>query len=244
MPASIKKKRKSIRLKTLDAIARLDEMYPRLLTDVGLAVAEYGALEGANNVATGEMKGVMFAGADTFNVVQQTIAHSLALRLAKLLDIPIPRRGMTVASAHNDSDVVSVPLMLRLISQERCLKVIEQRPGRSVSSVRRSVAEAENIWKQFRRSANGRTSLQKLRSFRNNLLAHILLSQAEIPTYSQMFAVYEAVGKIWERLRLAMTGDHWGSDAFTSHYLQDGERFWRYALRGASQRVVAGPTKK
>lgn len=237
------------RLTLGEAVVRIEKMYPLILREIELAVAEYGALESANEIVVSELKGVQFPGADTYNVIAQTIAHSLALRLAKLLEVPTIRRGSTVARTSNRSDVASLPLMLRLVKQTRCRKFFEGKARAwtpqlaimadvNAKTCGDSIDHAVSAYRSYASSRDGQVALKRLRDFRNNMLAHSLLSQDEshLPKYNQLFSAHAMVCELWHHLRLATSGVNWDHKMFVQHRLSESRRFWKPALGGGAKR--------
>lgn len=236
-------KRKTRRLTTIEAVGRIETMMAHVDREVHIMIEELAALETGNDVVVESLRGVHFYGANCYTTLSRTLSHSLALRLAKMMERPPAQPGRTVADRWNKSDVVSLPLLLRLLDQKRCRRVFAGRARKWIGSEKdvdaclKTIDAAVREYRAFRMSADGRAALSKLDEFRNHILAHNLLTQsdAHLPRYNQLFVTYAMVKRVWEHVGLAVEGTGRSVDELEAEFRRIGEAFWRPALSAASK---------
>ena len=88
--------KKVVRLKSAEAIDRLDAMIELIYRDVQFGVEMEVALEAANEVATGELSNVKFPGAESYNAIQRSMGLFLALAA---LDTRPPAEGRPLSKS-------------------------------------------------------------------------------------------------------------------------------------------------
>jgi hypothetical protein len=239
--------KKIVRLSANDAVVRLDQMIDLIYRDVEIATATEAALESANKMAMGSLRGVQFYGADCYNAVAQSMALHLALTLAKLFEIP-SLRGQGKSTRFNKSDVASIPLMVRLLEQKRCrvrlskrardwTPMIPEMADRHAESCELAIDRAIEAYNELRRKPAGRKASTKLRGFRDKVLAHTLLITAldSRPTYREMFHLARVARQVVEHARLAISGHHLDMTDHMERRLEVAEAFWKPAMTAAAE---------
>jgi hypothetical protein len=116
------------------AVERIDKMTAAIVEDVEIAILLRSALEAGNDVIheiRGGKPALNFYGAHCYEAIRHGLIVSLALALAKLFD---PTRLYDSRAKKkrrdkgpNDSDVISIPLLARLLKQRRCRSVPSRR---------------------------------------------------------------------------------------------------------------------
>jgi hypothetical protein len=241
------KKKKIKRLKRSEAIERLDDMMRLIRIDVEVALATEAALEAANEAVMGDLQDVQFYGADCYNAVKQSMAIFLAVTLAKLFETP-GLRGQAKATRFNGSDVASIPLMIRLLRQERCRSALLKRAAnwtpnipemesRQVAACALAIERAIGAYDSLRRTHGGRMAVARLKKFRDKVAAHTLLGAAlkTAPTYREMFQLVDVARDVTEQARLAIDGVHINLASAEERLLKVSRAFWRPALLGAAK---------
>lgn len=241
----MRKLRKRARpLSKASAISRADDMLEHVQRDVYWALEIEVAMEAANEVIQAGLKGKLFYGATTFNVVSSAMAIQLSLALAKLFEVPTPRQGQSQARAMNGSDVASLPLLVRLLKQKRCRDhyvalsrgwsfAIGQQANSSPSEVDDLLDQVFTRYGAARRDRRYQLALSRVREFRNNRVAHSLLRGHTPPIYNDLHMLMDLARDTLQDIRLAMTGIN--SDLLEKERFRRDEahHFWSAALPAA-----------
>lgn len=247
-PASPRQKRmnrsRAVPLPIEDAIARIRSMIPLLRQETENAIRLQASLESANDVVQRELRGRQFYGADCFNDVKLATQLYLSITLAKLFELPKPRSRQSAAKKLNSSDVVSLPLLLRLIGQKRCTRHLVGRArswhpvmgDTNVNACEKAILGALAPYGRLRGSPQGIAALAKVRAFRNSFLAHTLLTRDEksIPTYSELRLLTDAARDILQDAEFAVTGVHHFMADWEAERQRIARAFWIPALRAAA----------
>lgn len=242
-----KRRKNSKRLPLAAAVQRVDWMAEVIETEVRSAICVETALEGANKiVASGELTSKSVAGAECYNIVKHSLTSALAMSLSKLFDLPQPRKGESKASCYNRSDIVSIPLLVRLLRQRRvqdalCDRAREWLPsamGGGDSSAQDCLREVHQAIEAFDRLNAPDThvvDMAQLREFRHRYLAHLLLKDALeiLPRYADLFRLMDVAQDVMTHARLAITGVNIDLREFEEFRAEEAEKFWRPALHGA-----------
>jgi hypothetical protein len=237
------------RLKIADALDRLDEMIPLIVRDVEIAIQTEAALETANELVNGdELRGANFYGADCYNAVKLSMSIFLALTLAKLFETPGLWRGKSQTYRFNNSDIASIPLMIRLLKQARCRKHLSKRardwtpsiPGMAETNAEvceRAIDRATEAYATLRSKHAGRNAAAKLRLFRNKAVAHTLLGTAlkSAPLYRELFLLMDVARDVAEQSRLAIDGIHIDLRETEEEQMNISRAFWRPALTASAK---------
>jgi hypothetical protein len=240
--------KKPHRLSQATTIAHVDKMVELIQKDVIIGIAVEAALVTANDTISGELRTVRFYGADCYNSVKQCMALFLALTLAKLFEIPTPRKSETPFTRYNRSDVASIPLMVRLLKQKRCQKVLSGRArgwtptlngmeNENAAACEREIDSAVAAYTQLRITHAGRNAIAKLKSFRDKVLAHTLLGQAleKTPSYNELFLLMDVARNVTGHAKLAILGDNLDLKDFEEEVVRMSKAFWRPALTAAAR---------
>jgi hypothetical protein len=224
-------------------IDRVDKMIKLIQKDVLAGMAVKAALVTANEIITCELPTVNFYGADCYNSVKQSMALFLALTLAKLFEIPTWDRSKTPTTRYNRSDVASIPLMIRLLKQKRCRKVLSGRArgwtptlygmeNENAAACEREIDRAVAAYAQLRRTHAGRNAIAKLKAFRDKVLAHTLLGPAleKTPTYNELFRLMDVARTVTEHAKLAILGDNLDLNDVEEEVVRMSKAFWGPAL--------------
>ena len=233
-----------VRLRLADAMDRLDRMILLIARDVDIALRVEAALDAANDLAMGELRGAEIHGADCYNHgVRGSMSLFLSLILAKLFETP-SLRGQFKSTRFNKSDVASIPLMIRLLEQQRCRKRLINRarnwiPGgspsmseRSAQACERAIDRAIAVYAKLRSTLANRKAVATLRLFRNKVLAHTLLGPALdiAPSYGELFILMDVARDVVQHARLAIEGTHVDLREDEEHIVEICRAFWQRAL--------------
>jgi hypothetical protein len=239
--------KKSKRLGRNDAVARLDAMIELIYRDIGIAIEVEAALEAGNTIVCKEFPNTHYDGAHCYNAIRQSCALFLALTLAKLFEIPKPRGRESRSSCYNRSDVASIPLMIRLLKQERCRHALAARAREWTAHLRdtgdaqqaaceRAIDAAVKAYSDLRRTYDGRSAITKLSDFRNKALAHILLGEAlkKRPSYNDLFLLMDAARDVTDNAKRAILGNNLDLKNVEKECARTSKVFWSLALKALS----------
>jgi hypothetical protein len=144
----------------------------------------------------------------------------------------------------NKSDIVSIPLLVRLLKQRRCQRFLgKQARGWTPTldhmetvneqSAINAVNAAIAAYDDFRRTHKGRSAARTLKIFRNHALAHRLLDKpAPRPRYRELFLLLDVAATIAKQARLAVTGVHWDVEDSREAWTERSKAFWEPAIKG------------
>ncbi|ESZ68180.1 hypothetical protein X727_23160 [Mesorhizobium sp. L103C119B0] len=241
-----KNKKRATPLPTETAIKRLGAMVDLIERELRTAIQLETSLETANDIVKAELHGHPFYGAECYDTVKLATQLYMAIVLAKMFEDPRPRPGESPAKKANRSDVASIPLMLRLLGQKRCIKRLVSAAGswmpfrssadQSNARVAKQSAEAAILrYRELRRSLEGDRALTKLSAFRNEWLAHLLLTQSEknIPKYDHLFLLVDAARDIVGHAKLAIKGNNLDLRDWETERSRISKAFWNPALLAA-----------
>lgn len=232
-----KRRKKRVVISRAEAVRRLEIMVLRIEEDVKIGLCAEATLEAANDI-------VMAApcekrpGALAYRTISQSLALNLAITLARLFD-PGSRRWHP-----NKRDIASIPLIIRLLKQRRCQKVLVER-ARSwtphltrfedthANTCQRSIDKAINAYDELQNSREGRAMLQRLRDFRNKHLAHSMMQHVlkALPTYKELFTLMDMARDAVEGAKLAIDGQSMELKDSEKIYRDKADDFWRMAFR-------------
>jgi hypothetical protein len=232
-----KKRRKPIVISRTEAVRRLQAMVLRIEKDVKIALWAEATLEAANDIVTAT-PGRALPGAQTYNTISQSLTLNLAISLARLYDPGMRNRHP------NKHDIASLPLIVRLLKQQRCQKVLVER-ARSwmphmpsfgdihARGCRRSIDGAIASYDGLRKTPEGRAIVQRLRDFRNKHLAHSMMHDTleALPRYNELFKPMDIARDIVEEAKLAIDGLSMGLKDNEMIYRDQAHAFWKMALQ-------------
>jgi AbiU2 len=247
--ASSGKGRTRSAISTAIAIERIQKMTQGIIQDVQRALALKAALEVGNDTIgklRGDRPALSFYGAPAYDEIMFGLTASLALTLSKLFDpvtLFLPPATKKKKKSVNKSDVISIPLLVRLLKQRRCQTVLgkqargwtpmldDMEPFNEQSAIGAANA-AVSAYEDFRRTRDGRSAARILKMFRNNELAHTLLDkQAPRPRYNELFLLLEIAATVAAKASLAVLGDPWDVEDTREARALHSKAFWDPALQ-------------
>lgn len=246
--ASSGKGRARAAISTAIAIERIGKMTQGVIQDVQRALALQAALEVGNDTIgklRGDRPALNFYGAPAYDEIMFGLTASLALTLSKLFDPvtlflpPATKKRKSV----NKSDIISIPLLVRLLKQRRCQTFLGKRARGwtpmldHMQAVNEETAiaaanAAVAAYKDFRRTHDGRSAARILKMFRNNELADRLLDKPALrPRYNELFLLLEIAATVAAKASLAVLGDHWDVEDTREARALHSKAFWDPALQ-------------
>ncbi|MGO8799685.1 MAG: hypothetical protein ACLQJL_11435 [Roseiarcus sp.] len=247
-------KRNRSTLKKHDAITRVDSMVAAIDQDVEIAMLLDAALEAGNAVVhelKGEKPALNFYGAHCYEAIRLGLILSLALTLAKLFDpaklfVASKRKGKRFGRSRspNDSDIVSIPLLIRLLKQKRCRSAMGQRArgwtpqledmeSANEATALEALDAAVADYDKFRRGHAGRRAARVLKDFRNKRLAHSLLRKPPktIPRFGDLSHLLEVAMIVISNARLAVFGKNLDIEDIREERRRQSRFFWEPAIK-------------
>ena len=235
---------------TTIAVDRIRKMTDGIIEDVEWAIDLQTALEAGNNTIReiqGDGPALSFYGAYGYEAIRFGLTVSLVLTLAKLFDpakLFVSRAKKGTRWRANKSDIVSIPLLVRLLKQRRCQAFLGKHARGWTPTLdhmetvhEESAIGAANVavaaYEDFRRTREGRSAARILKIFRNHNLAHRLLDKsAPAPQYRELFLLLDVAAKVAEKARLAVTGVSWDVEDSRDVRTMHSKAFWDPAIRG------------
>jgi len=217
--------------------------------ELKIAIEVRASLEIANSIIK-QHADAAFYSASVANSVQGAQAMFLALTLAKLYEMPKPQRRkgrkQTHAQRYNRSDAASIPLLARFLKQKRAQKVFVAKARRWTPMLMEmadqhaadcvsAAHEAADIYRSRLRSPKGRTIILRLRHFRNNLLAHLLIDRGRrvAPTYHELNFLVDAAIAVMTKASLAVEGNNRAFALHEKEVKRKATTFWAAAIPAA-----------
>lgn len=234
-----KKRSKKARLNTQQAVERLDKMIPILFQNLQNALLIEATMEAGNNIV-GEMSDRSFPGARTYNRIMRSLAHDLAMHLARLYDKGARNRH------DNEKDIASIPLAVRLLRQTRCKKALSKRARNWLPhdatfadiferDCLKAIERASNSYSETFLGPHGRGGLKILKEFRNNFLAHSLMRNSDAnPIYHHLYKLTDSARDFVQDAQLAVKGKGDDLGQHEKIFERDATTFWKMALLGHS----------
>jgi hypothetical protein len=245
-----------VTISTDKAVDRVRKMTDGIIEDVEHALALHTALEAGNDTIR-ELQGdgppLSFYGANAYTAIRFGLTASLALTLAKLFDpakLFVPRKTKDWRKSPNNSDKVSIPLLVRLLKQHRCQAFLREQARKwtpeldHIESVHEeSAIDALNAaiaaYDDFRRTHKGRTAARTLKRFRDHTLVHRLLDKpAPRPRFGELFLLLNVAAKVVEKARLAVTGVNWDVEDTREVWTAHSKAFWEPATGGSPREGI------
>lgn len=237
---NLRKRRKPVTISRREAVHRLKAMIARIEEDVKIGLWAEATLEAANTILVAHPNR-MWPGADAYRTIAQSLALNLAISLARLFD-PGTRRMHP-----NKRDIASIPLIVRLLSQQRCQRLlIEHARGWTpqlegfdethARGCKRAISEALDAHADLNKTNGGRAATKKLREFRNYRLAHSMMTDMlkTLPTYNELFQLMDVAREVLEGAKLAIDGRSLDLKHSEEIYRAHADVFWTMALLGKS----------
>jgi hypothetical protein len=237
-------------ISTAMAVDRIRKMTDGIIEDVERAIDLQTALEAGNDTIReiqGDGPALSFYGAYGYEAIRLGLTVSLVLTLAKLFDpamLFVSRAKKGTRWRANKSDIVSIPLLVRLLKQRRCQAFLGKHARGWTPTLdhmetvhEESAIGAANAavaaYEDFRRTREGRSAARILKKFRNHNLAHRLLDKsAPAPQYRELFLLLDVAAEVAEKARLAVTGVSWDVKDSREVRTMHSKGFWDPAIRG------------
>jgi hypothetical protein len=235
------RKKKPERMKCADALRRLDQMIEHVLANAQIASSLNAAFQAANDIVVEKYKGGDRFEAHCYHSIMNSLALNLAITLARLFDAGSKLRHP------NKRDVASIPLLLRLLRQKRCRRVLVERarswPPKmpdlaetNAATCEHAIQEALATYASLRRKPKGRKAVAALKEFRDKRLAHSLLVdlKPKLETrYGHLFLLAYVARVVAESANLAITGRNIDMKGTEEEYRRRADAFWMPALSAA-----------
>lgn len=225
----------------VSALQRLHEMIVLIEENVRIGLRIEAALESANDIIATEIKSANVHGAACYNTVRNCMALNLALTLARLFD-PGGKRFHP-----NQSNVASLPLLIRLLKQKRCRSVLIERARNwtpqlpesadpQAAGCERAINSAIEAYASLRRNHSRRQAAATLKQFRDRKLTHSLMGTIlkALPQYRQLFLLMDVARDVTDHAKLAIQGNNLDLKGFEDRRREEARAFWEPALRAAS----------
>lgn len=212
----------------------MDAMLPIVVAEIAKAVEIEASMEVLNRLVQSHGKPAVY-GRHALGLIQQHYVIELALALPKIFDEPGYRPKKSRAHQLNQSDVASIPLLLRLLEQERFKKSLcDRHCARSSDGhqVRSLINEAVDIWRSMQQSKPMRDEWAKVKSFRDNGLAHAFITPLpeKLPQYREIFLLVDKATAIMDRIEPAISGSSRSFASYESQWADEAEESWSLAL--------------
>lgn len=194
-----------------EAVRRVDAIAPLLLSDVRKLLDGRQVMEVANGlVQEGAGKGDRAVeGVLAFNIVQQSLALSIAFDVARVFDV-------TANRALDDQDKASLPVLVHHLRKqavqerlvERARGWVELIADENAEACRAALAQALDAFGAGAESAQGLAAQERIRELRTLRLAHNLFDREpdQLPNYGDLFRLADAAREVVEPAWFAITG--------------------------------------
>lgn len=216
-------------ISTETALDRITSIVPMLATDVRIALAVYATMEAGNKIIAERLGDRPRPGADTFNLIQNSLTMRLAIEVAKIYD-------HTKAFPLDAQDKASIPVLAHHLSRSDVRAVMIGRargwmprfPGMEASHAE-ACSKALDIVTGWRLQLGeaGVAALARVRDLRNRRLAHSLFDRdpEPLPRYQDLFDLLQHAREVTEAA-LAVLGEP--ADLTSDQEVADdhAERFW------------------
>lgn len=243
--SKVMKRRAGRPLPSSEVLKRIRGMVKLIEYEVKIGLEIRASLEIANDLIR-KSAGKNYYAAGCVGSIQGSQAMYLSLILAKLFEMPRPRPGETHARRYNRSDAASIPLLIRLVRQKRAREHLGIRARRWTPMIRsfadgnaracdEAIDRAVLAYDALRKTKGGRAAMLRLRSFRNNLLAHLLLNSSRRvrPRYSEIFLLLDSAREVINHVALAVDGRHMQLADYEAERVRVARAFWDAALPAA-----------
>jgi hypothetical protein len=173
-------------LPTDEALRRAERITPLLASDMWYALRARAALHSANDVVHERDFDRPSRFGDTYNAVQNSLALTVALALARLFDVTNPDRYPV-----EQQDKASIPVLAHLLMRTDVQDALADKARGWVPHLiggaelgegdcRRAMSTALALYDAYVKSNEHREALSRLREFRTSRLAHHLFD--DLPT--------------------------------------------------------------
>ncbi len=234
-----KRKKRNV-LGSTAALAKLDQMMPILETNIIGALMIEATLDVGNNIVR-DMASKEISGAKAYNTIKQSLTFDLAMHLARMFD-----KGSRRFHA-NDKDAASIPLMIRLLRQKRCRRMLVHR-ARRTNDIHKELADlfendcikalekASKAYSATFRGKLGKSGLKRLKTARDHHFAHSLMSNKKLDLiYNHLFRLVDCARECLDPASIAITGTALELSKLEEDFKEEAVEFWNRALLGAAQ---------
>lgn len=218
------------------AIQKLENITRHIGDDIEDALLNRSVLEAGNDLINAQPEKT-YPGANSYSTIQHALTTSLVLTVARLFDQDGSHRDP------NKSDKASLPNLMRLLSQKRCIDVFAKRARSWIphmpdiadtqeAACRKAIDEAISTYLAFRGLASKRSALNRVRELRDREIAHSLTRppRESLPIYRELFDLLDIAVNIVRLARFAIEGSYYDYGDIERINREDGDRFWRMAL--------------
>lgn len=228
------KKNKTNVIGTKAALAKLDRMMPILEKNVLGALRIEATLEVGNDTIR-KMTDKDIPGAGAYNTIKQSLSFDLAMHIARLFD-----KGSGRYHA-NHKDAASIPLMIRLLRQKRCRRMLADRARMGDDLLAdlferdclKALDKASKAYSATFRGKFGQSGLKHLKIARDHHFAHSLMSNKKLKLiYNQLFRLADCAKDILDHASIAITGKALQPADLEQHFREEADEFWTHALLG------------
>lgn len=237
MAQNPKRKKRSV-IGARAALAKLDRMIPILKTNIEGALRIEATLEAGNDIVR-KMPDKAIPGAQAYNTIRNCLAFDLSMHLARLFD-----KGSKHYPA-NKKDAASIPLMIRLLRQKRCQRMLADRARNWSPSLAqtlgaqferdciKAIDDASKAYTSTFRGKFGQSGLKRLKDAHDNHFAHSLMKDKKIELiYNHLYRLTDCARDILEHASVAIAGHNLSLVKFEEHYREEADEFWNKALLG------------
>lgn len=178
------KKKKPNVISPKAALAKLDRMMPLLESNIVGVLKIEATLEIGNAIVL-KMPDKDIPGVGAYNIIQHSLSFDLAMHIARLFD-----KGSGRYHA-NQKDAASIPLMIRLLRQKRCKRMLADRARKGTNfhseladrferECLMAIQNASKAYSATFRGKFGQSGLKHLKIARDYHFAHSLMSNKEV----------------------------------------------------------------
>jgi hypothetical protein len=201
-------------LPTEEALRRTARITPLLAKDTWFALRTRAAMHTANDVVWKKGFRNPSSFADTYNVVQNSLALTVALAVARLFDVTNPDRYPL-----EQQDKASIPVLANLLMRrdvqdalaEKARNWVPQLTGGAElgeADCRRAFSTALAVYETHMKSNDHQDALTRLRVFRTSRLAHHLFDevQTDLPRFDDLYLLANCARDFVQSAVLAVEG--------------------------------------
>jgi AbiU2 len=216
------------------ALERADAIVPMLASDVRIALAVCATFQSGHDTIIDNLRGMPKPGADTFDLIESSLALKLALDIAKIYD-------EAQARPLDSQDKASIPVLAHHLGRndvrdalaDRARQWTPQFPDLEPMHVRCCETAIDNVtgWR-LRLGTAGLEALERVRELRNRRLAHSLYDRDPnpVPPYNDLFDLLRHARDIAGAALLAVRGEGANLSEDEAFLREEADRFWAIVL--------------
>ncbi len=177
-------------------------------------------------------------GAEAYGAIKESLSFNLAMHIARMFD------KVSARYHANHKDAASIPLMIRLLRQKRCRRMLASRArtGHDIHSklgdlyerdCLKAIEKASKSYSATFRGKFGQSGLEHLKIARDHYFAHSLMSNRKLKLiYNQLFRLTDCASDILDHASIAIMGKALEPADLEKHFREEAEGFWNQALLG------------